>query len=87
MAPPTVLAALVFTVSVPATPFCFKRFLFKPELVLINPLMVIPPGPTRLTSPPRPGAVTVLLLLLPPTAIKEPEDVTEITPVGELQVS
>ena len=49
--------------------------------------MVIPPGPIKLTSPPRPGAVTVLLLLLPPTVVKAPEDVTEITPVAELQVS
>lgn len=57
---------------------------------MIIPPIEIPPGPIKLISPPRPGAVsavTLLLLFLPPIAFKEPVDVIEITPVAALQVS
>jgi hypothetical protein len=65
---------------------------FNPELASIFPAMVIPPGPVKLISPPLPGAVRAVILLirilfLPPIVFNEPKDVIEITPVAALQVS
>jgi hypothetical protein len=56
--PPDVIdVALVFTVKVPATPFCFNSLPFIPEPASILPFIVMPPSPVKLISPPRPGVV------------------------------